>query len=519
MSYSVELKDIRKTFPGVVANDDVNLSVDAGELHVILGENGAGKSTLMNVLYGLYQPDGGTIELNGEAKEFDSPQDAIDEGIGMIHQHFKLVGPMTIAENIILGSEPRSSNGISVDMATAKREVRELAERYGFDIDPSAVVEESSVGVRQRVEILKTLYRGADLLILDEPTAVLTPDEIESLFSVFDELLDQNKTIIFITHKLDEAMSVADNITVLRDGKKVTTLPAAEASKNELAELMVGKEVLLDLDREPHPTGETILSVDGLRVENEDTTVVDNVDLTVREGEILGIAGVDGNGQTELAEAIAGLTDIDTGTVTFAGDDVTDWGRQRLNDTGLVYIPPDRQEEGLVMNFDHGENAILGAQHTLPFGKERRDDELAESIIEEYDVRTSGTNALAKSMSGGNQQKLLVGRELKRDPQLVIATNPTRGLDVGSIEFIHEQLLTVRREDKGVLLISSKLDELQQLSDRIAVIYEGEFIDTVDPETVTERELGLLMAGQELTADDTAEMKSSQLNESDGEGT
>jgi len=499
MSHSVELTDIRKTFPGVVANDDVSLSVDGGDIHVILGENGAGKSTLMNVLYGLYQPDSGTIRIDGEEMQFDSPQDAIDEGIGMIHQHFKLVGPMTVTENIVLGSEPKESFGLGVDMQTARREVKELSERYGFDIDPTAVVEDVSVGVRQRVEILKALYRGADILILDEPTAVLTPDEIDSLFEVFEELIEQGKTLLFITHKLDEAMTVADDISVLRDGKKVTTIPVSEATNNRLAELMVGDEVLLDLDREPHPKGETLLDVESLTIEGDDSTVVDDVSLSVREGETLGIAGVDGNGQTELSDAIAGMTDPDGGAVTFDGQDATDWGRKRLNDAGLSYIPPDRQEQGLVMEFDHGENVILGEQHTFPIGRRMRDDDLAEEIVDEYDVRTSGIGTAVKSLSGGNQQKLLVGRELERDPKLIIASNPTRGLDVGSIEFIHEQLLSVRRNDRGVLLISSKLDELQQLSDRIAVMYEGEIIDTVDPETVTERELGLLMAGQELT--------------------
>jgi len=507
MSHSVELTDIRKTFPGVVANDDVSLGVREDGIHVILGENGAGKSTLMNVLYGLYQPDGGTIRINGEEKQFDSPQDAIDEGIGMIHQHFKLVGTMTVTENIVLGSEPKNSLGISLDMETARREVEELSERYGLNVDPEAVVEDVSVGVRQRVEILKALYRGADILILDEPTAVLTPDEIESLFGVFEELIDQGKTIIFITHKLDEAMTVADDISVLRNGEKITTIPVEEATNNRLAELMVGGEVLLELNREPHAKGKKLLQVDDLRIEDDDTTLVEDVSLSVREGDMLGIAGVDGNGQTELSDAIAGLTDIDGGSVTLDGEDATDWGRNRLNDAGLSYIPPDRQEQGLVMNFDHSENVILGEQHTFPIGRRTRDDELAEEIVEEYDVRTSGIGTAVKSLSGGNQQKLLVGRELERNPKLVIASNPTRGLDVGSIEFIHEQLLSVRRNDRAVLLISSKLDELQQISDRIAVMYEGEIIDTVNPETVTERELGLLMAGRELT-DDGSELAS-----------
>lgn len=499
MNHSVELTNIRKTFPGIVANDNVTLRVGGGDIHVILGENGAGKSTLMNVLYGLYQPDGGTIRINGEEKRFDSPQDAIDEGIGMIHQHFTLVGPMTVTENIILGSEPKNSVGIGLDMETGRREVKELSERYEFDIDPEAVVEDVSVGVRQRVEILKALYRGADILILDEPTAVLTPDEIESLFDVFDELIKQGKTIIFITHKLDEAMTVADDITVLRGGKRVTTIPADEATDDSLAELMVGDEVLLETSREPHSKGDELLNVEDLHVTNDDTTLVEGVNLTVREGETLGIAGVDGNGQTQLSDAIAGLISADQGSITFDGRDVTNWDRKQRSDAGLAYIPPDRQEQGLVMNFDHGENVILGEQHTYRVGQQMRNDELAEEIVEDYDVRTSGIGTTVKSLSGGNQQKFLVGRELERDPKLVTASNPTRGLDVGSIEFIHDQLLSVRRDDRAVLLISSKLDELQQLSDRIAVMYEGEIIDTVDPDTVTERELGLLMAGQELT--------------------
>jgi len=498
MSLSVELSDITKTFPGVVANDEVDLSVGAGQTHAVLGENGAGKSTLMNVLYGLYQPDSGTIRIDGEDRSFDSPQDAIDVGIGMIHQHFKLVDTMTVTENVILGSEPRRSMG--VDMETARREVTELGERYGFDIEPDATIEEVSVGVRQRVEILKAIYRGADLLILDEPTAVLTPDEIEGLFRVFEELTAQGKTIIFITHKLDEAMAVADDITVLRDGRNVGTVPAAETTKPELAEMMVGRAVMLESDREAHPTGDVLLSVEGLTVGGGGRPQVDSVGLTVREGEILGIAGVDGNGQTELTDAVVGLRPADEGTVRFAGEDVTGWSRRERNDAGVAYIPPDRQTQGLVMEFDLSENAILGIQHHLPLGRPTRDAELAADIIDEYDVRTSGVNARARSLSGGNQQKFLVGRELEREPDLVVATNPTRGLDVGSIEFIHEQLLAVRRADRGVLLVSSKLDELRQLSDRIAVIYEGRIVGRVDPETVTERELGLLMAGQEPAA-------------------
>jgi simple sugar transport system ATP-binding protein len=505
MSLAVELSDITKRFPGVVANDQVDLAVEAGSVHAILGENGAGKSTLMKNLYGLYQPEEGEIRIHGEPKRFESPQDAIDEGIGMIHQHFKLVDPLTVTQNVVLGSEPRGRFGFNTDQGTAEAAVVELADRYGFDIDPRAAVEDVSVGEQQRVEILKALYRGSDILILDEPTAVLTPQEVEGLFDVIEELSEQGKTVLFITHKLGEAMHAAERITVLRDGRNVGSVDTAETTRNELARMMVGREVLLEIEKRPHTAGETVFAADSVSVfDDADRPAVDDVSFEVRAGEILGIAGVDGNGQSELAEAVSGLVRPDEGTLRFRGEDVTRSSRRDRIDSGLAYIPEDRQERGLVMQFDLSENALLGSQHRLPRGSRNRDRELAEEIIEKYDVATTGPEALARSLSGGNQQKFIVGRELERDPSFILASHPTRGLDVGSIEFIHEQLLDLRDADAAVLIVSSKLDELQQLSDRIAVMYEGSFIDVVDPESTTEDELGLLMAGEKPSPDDEA---------------
>ncbi|WP_276300736.1 ABC transporter ATP-binding protein [Halorussus lipolyticus] len=502
MSTAVHLEGITKRFPGVVANDEVDLEVEEGSVHALLGENGAGKTTLMNVLYGLYQPEGGTVHLHGEPREFDTPRDAIDAGIGMIHQHFMLVDTLTTAENIVLGHEPRKWFGLAMDREQAERDVRELSERYGFDVDPTARVEDVSVGVQQRVEILKALYGGADVLILDEPTAVLTPQEVEDLFEVFEELAEEDKTIIFITHKLGEAMESADDITVLRDGKNVGTVDADSTSREELAELMVGREVLLEADKDPVEVGDVGLEVSDLRVtDNRGVEQVSGVNISAREGEVFGIAGVDGNGQSELVEAITGLTAPDDGRVAFQGQDVTDLSRRERIDTGLAYVPEDRQERGLVMDFDLVENGLLGSQHTPEFAEGGRIDwghtrDHAEAIIEEYDVRPPNADAEAESFSGGNQQKFIVGREFARDPEVVVASHPTRGVDVGSIEFIHERILDLRRAGKTVLLVSSKLDEVQQLSDRLGVMHEGEIVDVVDPERVTEEELGLLMAGE-----------------------
>ncbi|MDF9745886.1 ABC transporter ATP-binding protein [Natrinema salsiterrestre] len=507
---AVHLDGITKRFPGVVANDDVDLRVERGTVHALLGENGAGKTTLMNVLYGLYEPEEGRVVVDGEDRSFGSPRDAIDAGIGMIHQHFMLVDPMTVAENIALGNEPTKWFGMAVDRERIDREIRDLCDRYGFDVDPDATIEDVSVGVQQRVEILKALFRGAEVLILDEPTAVLTPQEVEGLYEVLEELTDQGKTIIFITHKLEEATHAADAITVLRDGKSVGTVDPGGTSRKELAERMVGREVLLEAESEPAEAGDVVLSADDVTVRDaRDIEVVSEIDLDVRAGEILGIAGVDGNGQAELVEAITGLETPDEGTITYDGTDITEWSRRQRIEQGMAYIPEDRHERGLVMPFDLVENGVLGSQRSPRFATSGRIDwpgvrDHTEEIIETYDVRPPDADADAQSLSGGNQQKFIVGREFERDPSLVVATHPTRGVDIGSTEFIHERLLDLRREGVAILLVSSNLEEVQALSDRLAVIYEGEFIDVTTPEDVTEEELGLLMAGQRPDQRDAA---------------
>ena len=502
MATAVHLDGITKRFPGVVANDDVDLTVERGTVHALLGENGAGKTTLMNVLYGLCEPTSGKVRLDGEARTFRSPRDAIDAGIGMIHQHFMLVDPMTVTENITLGSEPRKWGGLAVDRAGSREAVVDLADRYGFDVDPDARIEDVSVGEQQRVEILKALYRGADTLILDEPTAVLTPQEVDELFDVLDELTAQGKTIIFITHKLGEAMRAADEISVLRDGRKVGTVDADGTSQEELAELMVGREVLLDVDHGTAETGDVVASASDVVVEDErGVRAVDGVSFEVRAGEVFGIAGVDGNGQSELVESVTGLQTPDAGEIRFRGEDVTTASRRQRIEAGMAYVPEDRQERGLVMEFDLVENGLLGSQHGRELASNGRIDwsktrDHAEAIIDEYDVRPPDADADAESLSGGNQQKFIVGREFERDPELVVASHPTRGVDVGSIEFIHERLLELRSQGVAILLVSSKLEEVQGLSDRLAVAYEGEFVDVVDPDETTEEELGLLMAGE-----------------------
>jgi simple sugar transport system ATP-binding protein len=506
-SLAVHLDGITKRFPGVVANDDVDLRVEEGSVHALLGENGAGKTTLMNVLYGLYEPTAGVVRLNGEAMDFDSPRDAIDAGVGMIHQHFMLVDPMTVTENVVLGNEPRKWGGLAVDRDASREAVDSLAEKYGFDVDPDAAIEDVSVGEQQRVEILKALYRGADVLILDEPTAVLTPQEVEELFAVFEELTAQGKTIIFISHKLDEAMRAADDITVLRDGVNVGSVDANATTREELAELMVGREVLLNVDKPDVSTGDAALSVRDLTVRDErDVVAVDDVSFDVHEGEVFGIAGVDGNGQSELVEAVTGLRTLESGSVVFDDEDVTAASRRERIARGMAYVPEDRQERGLVMDYDLVENGLLGNQHDPAFAPNGRIDwegtyGHTTDVIQEYDVRPPDPSATAKSLSGGNQQKFIVGREFSEDPEVVVASHPTRGVDIGSVEFIHEQILDLRSRGKAILLVSSKLDEVQSLSDRLAVVHDGEFVDVVDPQGTTEEELGLLMGGQ--TVDST----------------
>jgi simple sugar transport system ATP-binding protein len=512
---AVRMERITKRFPGVVANSDVTLSVERGSVHALLGENGAGKTTLMNVLYGLYRPTSGEVyvdsdglatdetgAIRAEPRSFDSPRDAIDAGIGMIHQHFMLVDTMSVAENVTLGDEPTKWGGLAVDRVAAREAVRDLSARYGLDVDPTATVADVSVGVRQRVEILKALYRGADVLILDEPTAVLTPQEVEELFEVFAELTAADKTIIFITHKLGEAMTAADEVTVLRDGDHVGTVDADATTREELAELMVGRGVVLETETPPVERGEPTLSVSGLTVDDaRGVRAVDGVDLTVHAGEILGIAGVDGNGQSELVEAITGLERPEAGQVTLDDRNLSGVSRRERARAGMAYVPADRQERGLVMEFDLTGNGVLGSQHDPPFAAGgrvnwRRARDHAADIVDEYDVRPPDPDATAASLSGGNQQKFVVGREVARDPSCLVAVHPTRGVDIGSTEFIHDRLIDLRGAGTAVLLISSKLDEVRELSDRLAVMHQGEIVAVVDPDAVTEEQLGLLMAGE-----------------------
>ncbi len=500
--YAVRMDGITKRFPGVVANDDVDFAVERGTVHALVGENGAGKTTLMNVLYGLYEPTEGTVYVDGRPREFDSPRDAIDAGVGMIHQHFMLVDPMTVAENLVLGVEPTKWFGLVTDEAQAVADTRELAERYGFDIDPTERVQEISVGEQQRVEILKALYRGAEVLVLDEPTAVLTPQEVESLFAVFEELVAEGKTIVFITHKLGEALTAADDISVLRDGRLVGTVRAGETTREELATMMVGREVLLEVTSEPADRGPETLAVDDLVVtDDRGVRAVDGVSFAVQAGEVFGVAGVDGNGQSELVEAVTGLRQPESGAVTLAGEEITHDSRRERIEAGVSYIAEDRQHRSLVLEYDLLRNGLLGGQTLPEFSDGRlidwgRTRSFVERVIEEYDVRPPDASASARSLSGGNQQKMVVGREFERDPVLMVASHPTRGVDIGSIEFVHNRLLDLRTEGVAVLLVSSKLEEVQRLADRMAVMYDGRFVDVVDPDAVTEEEVGLLMAGE-----------------------
>ncbi|PSP85832.1 heme ABC transporter ATP-binding protein [Halobacteriales archaeon QS_6_64_34] len=495
------MEGITKRFGDVVANDDVDFSLEKGSIHALLGENGSGKTTLMSVLYGLYEKNAGTIHVDGEPRAFGSPRDAMDAGIGMIHQHFQLVETMTVLQNVVLGHEP-TDNGL-VDMSAARNDIEDICSRYQFGVDQflDTKVQELDLGARQRVEIVKSLYRGADILILDEPTAVLTPQEIAELLDVMAELANAGHSLIFITHKLGEALDAADEITVLRDGEAIGTVDSGETSESELARMMVGREVQFDRPPRDAPRGDPVLDAEQLHVRgSRGLEQVSGVDVTVREGEILGIAGVQGNGQTELVEALTGLRDIDAGSVQFSGEDITDTNRRQRIDAGIAYIPENRTTEGLVQEYTLVRNALLGNQTVEPFVDNGMIDwaavqRHAEEIIREYDVQPPNEDAEAKSLSGGNQQKFIVGREIEHAPDVMIASHPTRGVDIGSIEFIHDRLLELREAGMGIVVVSSKLDEIQKLADRIAVMYEGEFMATVEPTETTEEELGMLMTG------------------------
>jgi simple sugar transport system ATP-binding protein len=503
-NYILDMQNITKIFPGVKANDNVNLSIKKGEIHALVGENGAGKTTLMNVLYGLYDPDGGQVFYEGNKINLDGPQDAIELGIGMVHQHFMLVDPLTVTENIVLGNEPRS--GLMLDQKTAKKDVEDISNKYGLYVDADAKIEDISVGMQQRVEIIKTLYRGAELLIFDEPTAVLTPQEIDELFDIFRSLKEQGKTIIFITHKLKEVKTISDRITVLRNGKSIDTVNTADVTKEDVAELMVGRQVLLEVEKTEAKPGAEIFSVDKLNVkDNRNIPAVKDVSLSVKKGEILGIAGVEGNGQSELVEAITGLRKIESGKINLRGKDISNYNAREIKREKVAHIPEDRQKRGLIMDFDLKENIILGYHDLEPFSNNgiMNYDNVAQytqDLIDKYDVRGGGMEAQAKNLSGGNQQKLIVAREFSHDPEFLIASQPTRGVDVGSIEFIHKQIIDRRDEGAGVLLVSAELSEVLSLSDRIAVIFEGEIVDVLKASETDERELGKLMTGSKAEA-------------------
>ncbi|MBB2478605.1 ABC transporter ATP-binding protein [Bacillus sp. APMAM] len=505
MDFVIEMLNIRKEFPGIVANDNITLQLKKGEIHALLGENGAGKSTLMNVLFGLYQPEKGEIRVNGKPVKITNPNIANDLGIGMVHQHFMLVEKFTITENIILGKEPRSAG--KIDIKKAEKEVREISERYNLSIDPRAKISDISVGMQQRVEILKTLYRGADIIIFDEPTAVLTPQEITELIQIMKALIREGKSIILITHKLKEIMEVCDRVTVIRKGKGIDTLNVKDTNPTELANLMVGREVVFKTDKKAATPKESILEINNLIVnDSRGVQAVKGLDLQVRGGEIVGIAGVDGNGQTELIEAITGLRKSEDGSIKLNGKEIRSLKPRKITESGLGHIPEDRHKHGLVLDFPIGENMALQTYYQKPLSKNgilsfKEIYIKAKKLISEFDVRTPSEYTLARSLSGGNQQKAIIGREVDRDPDLLIAAQPTRGLDVGAIEFIHKRLIEQRDKGKAVLLISFELEEILNVSDRIAVIYEGKIVDIVDPKTTSEQELGLLMAGSRSTGE------------------
>jgi ABC-type uncharacterized transport system ATPase subunit len=484
----VVMEGVSKRFPGVLANDEVTIDLRKGEVHALIGENGAGKSTLMRVLYGLYPPDGGTIRVKGEMVKIASPRDAIALGIGMVHQHFVLVDPFTVAENIILGDE----DGPILHTDAAEKQVAQLADAYGFGIDPAALVEDLSVGEEQRVEILKALFRGVDILILDEPTAVLTPAETKELFENLRKLREDGKTIVFISHKLDEVLAIADRITVLRRGAVVGETTPSETNKAKLAEMMVGRPVLFRLDKPQVEVGETVLRLDDLRGGR-----LQGVSLEVHAGEIVGIAGVEGNGQKELADSIMGLQPLESGEISVGGHDLRAMSTQEIRNSGVAFVPEDRHDQGLVLDMTIWENTVIGRRGVLFIKKMK---ELAVRLIAQFDVRTRSIESTARTLSGGNQQKLILARELETDPKLLLAAQPTRGLDVGAIEFVWSQILEQKAEGRAVLLISAELDEIYALSDRIVTLYEGRITGEYPPDAPAE-EVGRGMLGGKATSE------------------
>lgn len=504
MTIVLEAKNITKQFPGVLANDQVDFDLRQGEIHALLGENGAGKTTLMNIIYGLYKPDSGQVSVRGQPIEIHSPKDSIQAGIGMVHQHFMLIPVFSVAENIMLGDETvryRWALGGKLDQKTVAKRVRELSHQYSLDVDPTALVGQLPVGIQQRVEIVKTLYRNAQILILDEPTAVLTPQEAEDLFRIMHELTEKGVSIIFITHKLKEVLAIADRITVMRAGKVVSTVKPKETNEHKLAAMMVGREVILQVEKKAAKPQEEALKVDGLKIRDfRGLEVVRDISFEIRGGEILGIAGVQGNGQTELIEALTGLRSVAGGKMLFAGKDVTGCSPRTLTETGMAHIPEDRQRHGLVLPYAVADNMVLNTYYLPPFGvrgtlQPKAIDANARKLVQDFDVRTPSPYVPTSKLSGGNQQKVIVARELSRAVKLLIANQPTRGLDVGSIEYIHKEIILMRDRGVAVLLVSAELDEIMALSDRIAVMYRGQIVTTVEANKVTREQLGLWMAG------------------------
>ncbi|HEU6158520.1 ABC transporter ATP-binding protein [Streptococcus pneumoniae] len=498
----IEMRDITKVFGGFVANNKINLHLRKGEIHALLGENGAGKSTLMNMLAGLLEPTSGEIAVNGQVVNLDSPSKAASLGIGMVHQHFMLVEAFTVAENIILGSE-LTKNGV-LDIAGASKEIKALSERYGLAVDPSAKVADISVGAQQRVEILKTLYRGADILIFDEPTAVLTPSEIDELMAIMKNLVKEGKSIILITHKLDEIRAVSDRVTVIRRGKSIETVEIAGATNADLAEMMVGRSVSFKTEKQASKPKEVVLSIKDLVVnENRGVPAVKNLSLDVRAGEIVGIAGIDGNGQSELIQAITGLRKVESGSIELKGDSIVGLHPRQITELSVGHVPEDRHRDGLILEMMISENIALQTYYKEPHSKNgilnySNITSYAKKLMEEFDVRAASELVPAAALSGGNQQKAIIAREIDRDPDLLIVSQPTRGLDVGAIEYIHKRLIEERDNGKAVLVVSFELDEILNVSDRIAVIHDGKIQGIVSPETTNKQELGVLMAGGNL---------------------
>jgi simple sugar transport system ATP-binding protein len=500
MAVILQLKGITKRFPGVLANDHIDLTLQKGEILALLGENGAGKSTLMNILYGLYQPDEGEILVNEKKIVVNSPTDAISAGIGMVHQHFMLIPVFTVTENVMLGNETVKA-GDFLDRPKTAQKIREISQKFKLEVDPDDFVRNLPVGVQQRVEIIKLLYRNAEILIFDEPTAVLTPQEADELFTIMRSLTKQGKSIIFITHKLREVLAVADRIMVIRRGAVVGEITPDKADKNTLASMMVGRDVNLVVEKKKKKAGEVVLTVDNLVVaDNLQDVCVDHISLEVRAGEILGVAGVQGNGQTELVDAITGLKKVTKGKVTLLGQDITKFAPRQITEMGAAHVPEDRQADGLVLPFPVAENLVLCTYYKEPFSKGvilqyKTILENSKKLIEDFDIRTPNPLTPVGSLSGGNQQKVIIARELSRPIQLLVASQPTRGLDVGSIEYIHKRIIQKREEGCAVLLVSPELDEILELSDRIAVMFRGKVIAVVDGEVATKEHIGLLMAG------------------------